>query len=122
MLAIRGATTCSTNSKDSILEATTELLQAMLTVNQVHNSELISMLFTATPDITAAFPAQAARMAGLSDVPLMGAQELSVDGAPKLCIRVMINTSQAKERSQVRHVYLRGAKVLRPDLVQGESI
>ncbi|KAF0195521.1 MAG: chorismate mutase [Bacillota bacterium] len=121
IIAIRGATTCSANSKGSILEATTELLRAIITLNEVENTEIVSMLFTATPDITAAFPAQAARMIGLTDIPLMGAQELAVEGAPKLCIRVMLHTTQSKERSEVRHVYLNGTRVLRPDLVQKEA-
>ena len=90
-------------------------------LNAVDNASLVSIIFTATPDITAAFPAQAARMIGLTDVPLMGAQEIDVEGAPRLCIRVMFHTMQSLERSAVRHVYLNGAKVLRPDLIQEDA-
>lgn len=122
IIAIRGATTCTANDKESILEATSELLRAVIELNEVDNPEIVSIIFTATPDITAAFPAQAARMIGLTDVPLMGAQELAVDGAPPLCIRVMLHTTQSKERREVRHVYLNGARVLRPDLVQEGSL
>jgi len=122
IIAIRGATTCEANNKESILEATAELLRAVIALNQVENAAVVSIIFTATADITAAFPAQAARVIGLTDVPLMGAQELTVDGAPKLCIRVMLHTTQSMIRSEVRHVYLNGARVLRPDLVQGESL
>lgn len=86
--------------------------------NEVQNADLVSIMFTGTPDITAAFPAQAARMIGLTDVPLMGAQELTIQGAPQLCIRIMLHTTQSKERREVRHIYLNGATVLRPDLVQ----
>ena len=121
IIAIRGATTCLTNTKESILEATSELLRAVIALNEVDNRDIVSIIFTATPDITAAFPAQAARMIGLTDVPLLGAQELAVDGAPQLCIRVMLHTTQSRERSEVRHVYQNGARVLRPDLVREES-
>lgn len=118
IIAIRGATTCKTNSKESILDATADLLRALLMANEVQNADLVSIMFTGTPDITAAFPAQAARMIGLTDVPLMGAQELTIQGAPQLCIRIMLHTTQSKERREVRHIYLNGATVLRPDLVQ----
>lgn len=90
----------------------------MLLLNEVKPDDLVSIIFTATPDITASFPAAAARAIGLTDVPLLGAQESQVEGAPRLCIRIMIHTAECKPRSTVKHVYLHGAKVLRPDLVQ----
>jgi len=118
LIAIRGATTCTENTKESIISATSELLKAVLLENHVDSHELVSIIFTATPDITAAFPAQAARGIGLTDVPLLGAQEIVVEGAPKLCIRVMLHVNRQQPRSMVNHIYLHGAKALRPDLVR----
>lgn len=119
IIGIRGATTCELNSRQAILDATTELLQELISRNGLRTEDLVSIIFTGTPDITAAFPAQAARALGLVDVPLMGAQELAVDGAPGLCIRVLMHVDIKRRRDEVKHIYLRGAKVLRPDLAAG---
>lgn len=116
IIAIRGATTSESNSKQAILNATSELLKELMEVNELKAEDFVSIIFTGTPDITAAFPAQAARDLGLVDVPLMGAQELAVVGAPSLCIRVLIHAGIKRRRDEVRHVYLRGASSLRPDL------
>lgn len=121
MIAIRGATTCCSNSQQEVLDKTAELLKLIIERNHLNTADIISIIFTGTPDITAAFPAQAARLLCLTDIPLLGAQELSVEGAPALCIRVMIHTSQGIERDKVIHVYLHGAKSLRPDLAREDD-
>jgi len=117
IIAIRGATTCQQNTREHILEATQELLHGIIRENNVHEAEIVNIMFTATPDIDAAFPAEAARALGLTTVPLLGAQELAVAGAPLLCIRVMFLLEKELPRAMVKHIYLRGAVGLRPDLV-----
>lgn len=122
IIAIRGATTCEANTKDAVLRATEELLTALLEANNLTEKDLISIVFSGTPDITAAFPAQAARTLGLQEVPLLGTQELAVEGAPELCVRVLVHAETALSRREVKHVYLRGARVLRPELaIDGEG-
>lgn len=116
MIAIRGATTATVNTREAVLSATRELLTEMLRVNALNKEVLVSIFFTGTPDINTAFPAEAARQLGILDVPLMGAQEMAVIGALPLCVRVMIHADIHLQRDQVRHVYLRDAASLRPDL------
>jgi cytidylate kinase len=121
IIAIRGATTCEANTKDAVLRATEELLTALLAANNLTEKDLISIIFTGTPDITAAFPALAARTLGLQEVPLLGAQELAVEGAPKLCVRVLLHAHVALSRHEIKHLYLHGAQVLRPELAVGRA-
>ncbi len=116
MIAIRGATTAEENSREAVLSATRELLAEMLRRNSLSREVLVSMIFTGTPDITAAFPAEAARQLGMTDVPLLGAQEMNIAGALPLCVRVLIHADLHVPRGTVRHVYLREAVKLRPDL------
>ena len=114
--ALRGATTASGNSADAIATATAELLDAMLRRNGVEEGDLISIIFTTTPDLNAGFPATAARSLGLSDVPLLCAQEIDVPGAPARCIRVLMHLETAQE--PLESVYLGEARALRTDLVE----
>lgn len=116
IIAIRGATICEANTRDAVLRATEELLTALLDANGLKDKDLVSIVFTGTPDITAAFPALAARTIGLSDVPLLCAQELAVEGAPTLCVRVLVYAETCLSRQEVKHLYLNGAHVLRPEL------
>lgn len=116
--AIRGATQISIDSKAEIESATVELVSAILEQNQLSANDLISIIFTATPDIHANFPAAAARTMGLGHVPLICAQELDVPGALPLVIRAMVHANLEADLSEVRHVYLHGAKALRQDLAQ----
>jgi len=113
---IRGATTVEENSEQAVLDATRELLQEMARANNVEPDELAAILFTATPDVTATFPAEAARQLQWTHVPLMSASEIAVPGSLPRCVRVLMlwNTAQAQE--EITHVYLRKAVVLRPDL------
>ena len=114
--ALRGATTVDVDTPEQIEERVVALLQQMLERNGVDHDELVSILFTATDDVHSAFPAAAARTIGLGDVPLICARELEITGATPLCIRVMMHLWTDRSRSDLRHVYLEGAKGLRDDL------
>jgi chorismate mutase len=116
LLALRGAITCDEDSKAEIDEKTQTLVKEMLARNAIEHDDLVSILFTATDDLTAEFPASAARMLGLGDVPLICARELGiVHGMPR-CIRVMMHFYGEQSRHEVHHVYLEGARNLRDDL------
>jgi len=119
IIAIRGATTAIANSREHIVEATSELLIEIMKANYLHERDIVSIIFTSTPDLNSAFPAEAARMIGLVSVPLLGTQEVAVVGALGLCVRVMIFVDKDILRDDVKHVYLRGSAGLRPDLVGG---
>jgi len=114
--AIRGATTAE-NTKESIIESTTELLEKMLTANNLGIDQIISMTFTATEDLDAAYPAVAAREMGMTNVSLMCAQEMRVVGSLQNCIRVQVLAETNAAQRDVRHVYLKEARLLRPDLI-----
>ena len=113
---LRGATTVERNDAEAIAEATRELLSAMIQNNAIDLDDIVSVLFTTSPDLTAAFPAAAARGIGFQTVPLMCASEIDVPGAKKLCIRVMMHAYSTLTRDEIRHVYLRDAQNLRDDL------
>lgn len=114
--ALRGATTVDLDSVEQVTERVQVLVTAMLETNGVDKDDLISILFTATDDITSIFPATAARGVGLGDVPLICARELSIVGGTPLCIRVMMHLTTDRSRAELHHVYLEGAKGLRDDL------
>lgn len=114
--AFRGATTADTNSAAAITDVTNELLAEILRRNELAADDIISIVFTATPDLNAAFPALAARSLGLGDVPLLCAVEMDVLGAPARCVRILVHANTSLERASVRHVYLRDARSLRTDL------
>jgi chorismate mutase len=118
LAALRGATTLEADTRDEVLERTSELLTALLERNHLSTDELVSLLFTATDDIHSEFPAAAVRAAGISDVPMICARELAINGdsAIPLCVRVLAHVEVDKPRSALRHVYLRGARQLRSDL------
>lgn len=113
---IRGAITVEDDSERSILEATRELLQQMAQSNNVETDEIAAILFTSTPDLTAAFPAEAARQMQWTTVPLMSATEIAVPGALPMCIRVLMLWNTPRAQEEVEHIYLRRAAALRPDL------
>lgn len=114
--AVRGATQVDADERDQILDAVTELLGAVLERNQLHPDDLISVVFTATPDLRAEFPAYAARQMGITDVPLLCAAEIDVPGAMPRVLRLLAHVNTSLARQDVRHVYLRGAAGLRTDL------
>ena len=115
---IRGATTVTSDDPELILQATCELLEAILYENgDIRLEDIASVLFTTTEDIASAYPALAARQMGWDQIPMMCAREIPVPGSLPLCIRVLIHWNTDREQSVIRHVYLREAITLRPDLV-----
>jgi chorismate mutase len=115
LYALRGATSVAADERQAILDATSELMRELLDRNGLAAEDLVSCLFTLTPDLHAEFPAVAAREIGLSSVPLICAQELSVDGAMERVIRVMVHCYLAEGRAP-QHVYQGEARALRLDL------
>ena len=118
---IRGATTVESNAKEAILEATQELLNIMFERNGIVEDDVASVLFSATPELDDTFPAQAARAMGWTRTALMGFQEADVKQGLPMCIRVLIHWNTTKSIDEVRHVFLRKAIVLRPDLVDARG-
>jgi chorismate mutase len=114
--ALRGATTVDADDIEQITDRVVSLLAELFERNGIDHEDVISVMFTATEDVTSMFPAEAARKFGLGDVPLICARELSIEGGTPLCIRVMIHLNTELARSELRHVYLEGAKGLRDDL------
>ena len=114
--ALRGATTVDADTAEQITARVQTLVRAMLEKNAVDKEDLISVIFTATPDIHAKFPALAAREMGLGDVPLLCAQELDIVGGAQLCIRILMHLNTERARDELHHVYLEGARTLRDDL------
>ncbi len=114
--ALRGATTLDHDDESHMTERVQTLVKEMMARNDIDHDDIISMIFTATEDLVCAFPAAAARVAGLGDVPLLCARELSVVGGTPRCVRVLMHVSTERERSELRHVYLEGAVGLRDDL------
>ena len=114
--AVRGATTVAADDPVQIREAVVELLEVILDDNDIVPNDIISAVFTATNDLVSEFPAHAARLYGWTDIPLLCAQELPVQGALPRCIRVLLHAESRRQRSEIRHVYLRDAVLLRADL------
>lgn len=116
--AIRGAIQLDVDEREHLLKSTAELVSKVLHENNIENSNLISILFTATPDITSEFPAVGARELGLGDVPLMCFVEMNVKHAMPRVVRIMVYADIEASRSEIKHVYLRGATALRTDIAQ----
>jgi chorismate mutase len=116
--AIRGATQLDSDDRDHLLVSVEELIREIFSANDVDTDKLVSMVFTATPDLHSEFPALAARQLGIGDVPLLCAQEIDVVGSMPRVIRVMLHIESDVPRNEIRHVYLRGAAALRRDLAQ----
>jgi chorismate mutase len=114
--ALRGATTVADDTREQVTDRVVELLEAMMDHNAVHHDDLISVVFTATPDIHSMFPAEAARKIGFGDVPLICAQELDITGATPMVVRVLVHLTTDRARADLHHVYLHGARSLRDDL------
>ena len=116
--AVRGAVTVDRDEAPLVVAATEGLLTAILERNDVTPEEVVSIIFTSTPDLTSEFPAAAARRIGLADVPLLCASEIPVPGALERCVRVLLHVHTDRARAELRHVYLGGARALREDLTQ----
>jgi chorismate mutase len=114
--ALRGATTFDVDEAEHVTARVVDLVVLMLERNGVHHDDVISVLFTSTGELSSVFPASAARTIGLGDVPLICARELDIEGATPQCIRVLMHIETDRTRSDLRHVYLEGAKGLRDDL------
>jgi chorismate mutase len=113
---IRGAITVTEDTEPAILEATRTLLEAIVQANGVEEDDVASILFTTTQDLTACFPAKAAREMGWNQAALLGFQEMNVPNSVNLCVRILVHWNTTKSYSEIVHVYLRGAESLRPDL------
>ena len=114
---IRGAIDVINDQPEAALAAARELLEAILLANPALKPvDLASVLFTVTDDIQSVYPAQAARQMGWGNVPLMCAREIQVPGGLPRCVRVLLHWNTDLEQAGIRHVYLRGAVSLRPDL------
>jgi chorismate mutase len=114
---IRGATTVQNNTRDAILEATTELLERIVELNELDVEDVASAFFSTSPDLNAEFPAVAARLSlGWHHTALSCMHEMNVPGSLPMCVRILLHVNTNKRADEVIHVYLRGAKVLRPDL------
>lgn len=117
--AVRGATTVENNVDEEIYHATVELLKNMIEKNSIDSEEIINVIFTLTHDLDAAFPAKSARVQlGWDTVPMICTQEIPVPDSLQKCIRVLITFNTTKSKDEIRHVYLRNAQTLRPDLVK----
>ncbi|MGH8963420.1 MAG: chorismate mutase [Jatrophihabitantaceae bacterium] len=114
--AVRGAIQVDADDRDAILAGASALVSAVLERNDIDPADLISIVFTATPDLTAEFPAYAARLLGLVDVPLLCATEIAVPGAMPRVLRLLAHVETTRRRQEIRHVYLAGASALRSDL------
>jgi chorismate mutase len=112
---VRGATTVERNTREAILRGTRELLTQMIEANGIHPDDVASAIFTTTPDLTAEYPALAARQLGWHDVALLCTHEMAVPHGLKCCIRVLLHWNTEKLASEVQHVYIKGAVNLRPD-------
>lgn len=114
--AIRGATQLDVDEREHLLERVAEMLQDVLARNSIGGDDLISVIFTSTPDVMSEFPAYAARVIGITDVPLLCAQEIDVPGAVPRVIRMLAHVETTRARAEIEHVYLHGASALRIDL------
>jgi chorismate mutase len=118
--AIRGATTLDADTREQMLQRVPQMLVELFTRNGLVDDDVISIFFTVTSDLHCMFPPGAAReVLGLQDVPMMGAVEMDVDGSLAKCVRVIVHISTSRARRELRHVYLHGAELLRPDLTDG---
>lgn len=112
---IRGAATAEANTAEDILEATADLLTALIRLNGIEPEDVASAVFTTTPDLTATFPALAARELGWTEVPLLCAHEMAVPGALGGVVRILLHVNTTRAAAEIRHVYLGGARQLRPE-------
>jgi chorismate mutase len=113
---VRGAITVDENSRESILQRTRQLLALMIRRNEIAADDVASAIFSVTPDLTAEFPALAARQLGWFDVPLLCTNEIAVPDSLPRCVRILVNWNTRRPQKDIVHIYLREAIALRPDL------
>jgi chorismate mutase len=116
LVALRGAVTCDADTSEEIATKTQRVLSELIERNEIGHEDLVSVIFTATDDLQADFPASSARAMGLGDVPLLCARELGVEGGMARCVRLLVHCYSDRSRDQLHHVYLEGARALRDDL------
>ncbi len=119
---VRGATTIENDTPAEILAATKELLQLILEANRIDPGDVASAIFTTTPDIVSEYPALAARQLGWVDTALLCGHEMTVPHGLKKCIRVLLHWNTSRNARDIRHIYIKGAVNLRPDLTDLQEI
>ncbi|MEI6136664.1 MAG: chorismate mutase [Chloroflexota bacterium] len=119
---IRGATTVESNTREEILAAAGELLEAIVQANELPHEHVASIIFTTTPDLNAEFPAVAARELGWTDVALECMHEMNVPGSLAKCLRILMHVNTDRSAAEIKHIYLRGAVVLRRDIVEQQGV
>ena len=119
---IRGATTVESNTREEILAAAGELLEAIVQANELPHEHVASIIFTTTPDLNAEFPAVAARALGWTDVALECMHEMNVPGSLAKCLRILMHVNTDRSAAEIKHIYLRGAVVLRRDIVEQQGV
>ena len=118
---IRGATTVESNSREEILEATRELLAEIVEANAIEHDHVASIIFTTTVDLNAEFPAVASREDGWTDVALQCMHDMNVAGSLARCVRILMHVNTERSNAELQHIYLRGARRLRADLVERQE-
>ena len=114
---VRGAITLGDNTKEEIKNATVELLGEIISTNEIKTEDISSAIFTLTSDLNADFPAKYARLeCGFDKVPMMCYQELDVPNSLRKCLRVLLTINTNKTQDEIKHIYLKGASILREDL------
>jgi chorismate mutase len=119
--ALRGATTIDDDTPEQVQSRVKALMAALFERNDLAADDVISIMVTGTPDLRSFHPATAVRGFGLPDVPILGAQELEIEGSLPRCVRVLLHVETPRERRELRHVFLEGATVLRPDLAGDDA-
>lgn len=121
ILSIRGAITIEQNTRECIIKNSEELLKQILIENDILKDDIINIIFSATKDVTKAYPAIATRNLGITDCPIMCTQELNIEGSLPMCIRIMLTIKSNKTKKDIKHIYLKDAKKLRPDISLKEN-
>lgn len=119
---VRGATTVTANSREAILTATRQMLALMVRRNEMVTTDIASAIFTVTKDLSAEFPALAARQLGWLEVPLLCGYEIEVPNSLTMCVRVLVHWNTPRSQADVQHVYIHEAVRLRPDLSKLPSV
>lgn len=120
--AVRGATQLTSDTREEMLERVTEMVTEVMSANRLDVDDFISVIFTATSDLVAEFPAYAARRLGFGEIPLLCARELEIEGSMPRVVRMMAHIDTELERGDITHVYLHGAAALRSDLTKVRSL
>lgn len=118
MVSVRGAIVIEENTRESILKGTKDVLEQMIMNNTIDIESIISIIFSATRDLTASYPAPVARELGIFDASLLCVQEMYVENSMAMCIRILMNVNKECCQKDIKHVYLNGAENLRPDLIK----